>query len=381
MKIDSKLPNTGTTIFTVMSALANEHGAINLSQGFPDYNPPAKLLEAACAALSEGHNQYAPMAGLFDLRLQVAALTKLRHHYDANPETEITIVPGATEAIFCAIQACVNHGDEVIVFDPAYDCYEPSVTLAGGKTIHLPLQLPDFHIDWQQLADAITAATRMIIINSPHNPTGSVLNQQDLERLADIVRDTRIIILSDEVYEYLVYDGHTHQSVLSHAELRERSYAVFSFGKTLHATGWKTGYCIAPAELSRELRKIHQYVCFVAVTPIQRALADYLSHHWGQLSALSNFYQQKRDLFCQGLSKSRFSLKPSAGTYFQLADYGEISDMGDLEFSRWLTTEIGVAAIPLSPFYASEHKSKLVRFCFAKQDATLQEALIKLCQI
>ncbi|MEH6549513.1 MAG: methionine aminotransferase [Pseudomonadales bacterium] len=364
-----------------MSALANKHGAINLSQGFPDYNPPSELLEAACSALSEGHNQYAPMAGLIDLRLQVGALTKLRHHYDADPETEITIVPGATEAIFCAIQACVNHGEEVIVFDPAYDCYEPSVTLAGGKTIHLPLQLPNFHIDWQQLADSITPATRMIIINSPHNPTGSVLNQQDLERLADIVRDTRIIILSDEVYEYLVYDGQVHHSVLSHAELRERSYAIFSFGKTLHATGWKTGYCIAPPALSRELRKIHQYVCFVAVTPIQRGLADYLAHHWGQLNLLSGFYQQKRDLFCQGLNQSRFKLIPSAGTYFQLADYGEISDMGDLKFSRWLTTEVGVAAIPLSPFYAEKNNNTLVRFCFAKQDATLQEALIKLCQI
>ena len=381
MLVKSKLPTVGTTIFTTMSALAQQHGAIHLSQGFPDYDPPTELLEACSKAMLQGHNQYAPMAGLLALREQLALTAEKRYGGRVDPEQEITVVPGATEALFCAINALVHHGDEVIMLDPAYDSYQPAVELAGGQAIRVPLLSPEFKLDWQALADAISPRTRMLIINSPNNPSCSLLSQQDLEQLAELLRDTNIILLSDEVYEYLVYDGKTHASVLGNAELRQRSLAVFSFGKSFHATGWKTGYCIAPPELTAELRKVHQYVTFVANTPVQYALADFYASNNNHLAGLANFYQAKRDRFCQALSTSSFKFTPSAGTYFQLVDYSNISELEDLDFCQWLTREVGVAAIPLSPFYQHPPAQRLARFCFAKQDHTLDLAAEKLCQL
>jgi methionine aminotransferase len=381
VEISSKLPRVGTTIFTTMSALAHEHGAINLSQGYPDYNPPPALLELCAAAMHDGHNQYAPMAGLPDLREQLASLGSQRFGTAIDPDSEVTVVPGATEALFCAIMALVQQGDEVILLDPAYDSYEPAVELAGGRAVHVPLAAPDFTVDWQVLTDHINQRTRMLVINTPHNPTGSVLSAADLTQLATILRDTRVLLLSDEVYEYLVYDDHQHASVLAQPELRERSVAVFSFGKTFHATGWKTGYCIAPPEVTTELRKVHQYVTFVANTPVQHALAGFYANDASHLAGLSQFYQAKRDRFCRALANSRFKFKPSAGTYFQLVDYSDISDLDDLAFCQWLTREVGVAAIPLSPFYAEPPPARLARFCFAKQDETLDAAAEILCRL
>lgn len=377
----SKLPDVGTTIFTVMSQLAQQHGAINLSQGYPDFDPPDELLERVAYHFKNGHNQYAPMAGVGALREALATQIFQSYRRKLDPATEISIVPGATEALFCAIQAVVRPGDEVIVFDPAYDSYEPAVTLAGGTAIHLPLKAPDFGVDWQQVRDTLSPRTRLIIINTPHNPTGSVLRQSDLDTLAEILRNSDTLVLSDEVYEHLVFDGQAHASVLSHVELFQRSFAVYSFGKTYHATGWKTGYCIAPAPLMEEFRKVHQFVTFVAVTPIQMGLADYMQQNNTHLDELAGFYQTKRNQFCEGLVDSRFRLTPSCGTYFQLADYSAISDLPDTEFCRQLTIDHGVAAIPLSPFYQQMPEQKLVRFCFAKQANTLEQAINKLCRI
>lgn len=379
--LTSKLPDCGTTIFTVMSQLALDHNAVNLSQGFPDFSAPADLLERVAWHLQSGHNQYAPMAGLPALREQIARKTQLAYARSVNPDSEITVTSGATEALYSAIAAFVNPGEEVIVFDPAYDSYDPAIRLAGGKAVHIPLAGPDFHIAWDRVEDAINAQTRMIILNTPHNPTGAVLNADDMHSLAELVRDTDIFLVGDEVYEHIIFDGQSHQSLLRHSELAERSLVISSFGKTFHATGWKVGYCVAPEKLMSEFRKIHQFVQFCVVTPIQHGLADYLradTQHW---QTLSSFYEAKRDRFAELLSPSRFSLSPSAGTYFQLADYSAISDEADVEFTRRMTIEKGVAAIPISVFYAIPPKQNLIRFCFAKNDSTLEQAAEILCKI
>ena len=381
--IASKLPSVGTTIFTTMSQLAAETGALNLSQGFPDFEAPTALLEAVGRHVMAGHNQYAPMTGLPVLREQVALKIQALYGRSVDPQQEITITPGATQAIFCAIQSVVQAGDEVIVFDPCYDSYEPSVQLAGGHCVHLPLTLPDFQIDWEALAGAITPKTRLIILNTPHNPSGAILSAQDWVRLADLIRDTQIFVLSDEVYEHLVFDGVAHASVLAQDELYERAFVISSFGKTCHVTGWKTGYVVAPLKLSEELRKVHQYVSFAGVTPLQWALADFMAEHPEHVTELPAFYQAKRDLFCNHLAESRFKLTPAAGTYFQLADYSEIRpDLSDVEMAYWLTQEHGVASIPISVFYQRppEHL-RLVRFCFAKREETLRLAAERLSRV
>ena len=381
--IISKLPNVGTTIFTRMSQLAVETGALNLSQGFPDFDGPQALRDAVGRHIAAGHNQYAPMTGLPALREQVAAKIARSYGRMVSADTEVTIVPGATQGIFCAIQALIHPGDEVIVFDPSYDSYEPSVELAGGRCVHVPLALPNFAIDWQRLQDALSDKTRLIILNSPHNPSGALISRAELDQLAALIRERDIYLISDEVYEHLVFDGIQHASVLAHEELYQRAFVVSSFGKTYHVTGWKTGYVVAPPALSAELRKVHQYVSFCGVTPLQWALADYMAEHPEHVEELPAFYQAKRDLFCDLLAGSRFTFTRAAGTYFQLVDYSAIrSDLDDVAMAEWLTREHGVAAIPVSVFYQSPPADlRLVRFCFAKREETLRQAADKLCAI
>ena len=379
--LDSKLPNVGTTIFTVMTRLAEEHGAVNLSQGFPDFDPPAGLIERVEHYLGVRCHQYAPMPGVTTLRSAIAGKLLDLYGVTADPDTEITVTSGATEAIFCAVQALVRSGDEVIVFDPCYDSYEPSVTLAGGRVVHVPLTLPHFGIDWEALRSSLNARTRLVIVNSPHNPSGALLETADLDRLAELLRPWGCYVLSDEVYEHIIFDGKRHATVLAQPELAERSLAVFSFGKTYHATGWKLGYAVGPAALTAELRRVHQYVTFASVSPLQFALADFLAAHPEHHRQLPEFYREKRDYFCELLGQTRFEYQPSAGTYFQLADYSAISDLPDVEFARWLTTEQGVAVIPVSVFYRQPPAMRLVRFCFAKQPATLDAAAARLAQL
>lgn len=381
--ITSKLPNVGTTIFTRMSQLAGETGALNLSQGFPDFDGPQALREAVARHIAAGHNQYAPMTGLPALREQVAAKIARSYGREVSVDSEITITPGATQAIFCAVQALIRPGDEVIVFDPCYDSYEPSVELAGGRCVHVPLARGDFAIDWQHLEDALSAKTRLIILNSPHNPSGALISRTELDRLAELIRHRDIHLISDEVYEHLVFDGSQHASVLAHEELYQRAFVVSSFGKTYHVTGWKTGYVVAPPALSAELRKVHQYVSFCGVTPLQWALADYMAEHPEHVTELPGFYQAKRDLFCDLLVGSRFSFTRTPGTYFQLLDYSAIrDDLDDVAMAEWLTREHAVAAIPVSVFYQQAPKDlRLLRLCFAKREETLRQAAEKLCAI
>jgi methionine aminotransferase len=378
MQLETKLPKVGTTIFTVMSQLAVQHGAVNLGQGFPDFDGPSALRDAVTRHMNEGRNQYAPMTGVPRLREQIALKCERCYGRKPSADTEITVTSGATEALFAAIAAVVHPGDEVIVLDPCYDSYEPAIELQGGRAVHVPLRLPDFSVDWQRVRDAISSRTRMILINSPHNPAGSALAQSDLDTLAEILRGTRVLVLADEVYEHIIFDGLLHQSVLRHAELAARSFVVSSFGKTYHCTGWKVGYCVAPPALSAEFRKVHQYLTFATFTPAQWALADVLEampEHYLELPA---FYQAKRDRFRALLEGTRFKLQPVAGAYFQLADYSAISQQDDLSFCEWLTREKGVAAIPVSAFYETPPDARLIRFCFAKTDATLQQAAERL---
>ncbi len=381
MQIETKLPKVGTTIFTVMSQLAMEHKAVNLGQGFPDFEVPTQLREALARAMAEGRNQYAPMAGVLKLREQIALKTERLYRRRVSPDTEITVTSGATEAIFAAIAASVRAGDEVIVLDPCYDCYEPAINLQGAQAVHVPLTLPRFGVDWQRVRDAVTPRTRMIMINSPHNPSGAVLAAADLDALAAIVRGTGILILSDEVYEHILFDGREHQSVLRHAELVERSFVISSFGKTYHCTGWKVGYCVAPKALTAEFRKVHQYLTFCTFHPAQWAFAEMLETEPQHYLDLPAFYQGKRDRFRALLSGSRFRLLDVPGGYFQLVDYAAIRDTDDLNFCEWLVREAGVAAIPVSAFYETPPDAKLVRFCFAKTDATLQGAAERLCAL
>jgi len=372
----SKLPDIGTTIFTVMSKMAADYGAINLSQGFPDFDCPDRLRELVAEHLNGRKNQYPPMAGILPLREKIAAKVHTLYGAQVCPENEVTVTSGATEAIFDAIQATVGRGDEVILFDPAYDCYDPAIRLAGAVPVRLPLTSPAYEIDFEALASAITPRTRMVMINSPHNPCGSVLTREALDKLAATIRGHDIVVLSDEVYEHMVFEGQGHASVLGHDELRDRSFAVFSFGKTYHATGWKLAYCIAPAGFTAEFRKVHQFVTFTSVSFLQYALADYMRECPQHATELSSFYQSKRDRFCELLAPSRFRFTPSAGTYFQLADYSALS------FVTRLTREHGVAAIPLSPFFASpQPESRIIRFCFCKEDATLAAAAERLCAL
>lgn len=364
-----------------MSKMAQDFAAINLSQGFPDFDCPEKLKELVVHYLNDRKNQYPPMAGIPQLREQIAHKVATLYGYEADPESEITVTSGATEALFDTVQAVIHAGDEVIMFDPAYDSYEPAVTMAGGKSVRLALRLPDYSIDWKLVEQAVTDKTRLIIINSPHNPCGSVLDNNDLDALAAIIAERDITVLSDEVYEHMVFDGDRHCSVLTHPQLRSRSFAVFSFGKTYHVTGWKMAYCVAAKPLTTEFRKVHQFVTFTTNSFLQYAIADFMAICPEHATDLAGFYQQKRDRFCELLEPSRFKLSPSRGTYFQLADYSEISDKPDMEFVRELTQEKGVAAIPLTPFYAQPPESRIIRFCFCKDDETLVKAAEILCRL
>ena len=378
--MQSKLPHVGTTIFTTMSAMAQTHGAINLSQGYPDFSPPQALLDLQTQFLNQGKNQYPPMTGIPELREQIALKVADLYQARVDMDTEITITSGATEGLFVAIQAVVRPGDEVIVFDPAYDAYDPAITLAQGKTIHIPMD-DEFKIDWQRVKAAVTKNTRAIMINSPHNPSGSILTGADLDALEAIIAQQEIYVISDEVYEHMVFDGEAHLSVLSRPAIYERAFVISSFGKTYHATGWKVGYCVAPPLLSTEFRKIHQFVVFTTHTPTQWALAAYMKLAPAHCQELVGFYQDKRDLFLDAMKDSAFSMRQSQGTYFQLADYHQISDLPDVEFAQYLTREVGVAAIPISVFYQQPVTSRTVRFCFAKDDKTLQAACAKLSAI
>lgn len=373
MRIDSKLPNVGTTIFTVMSGLAHQVGAINLSQGFPNYNPSERLQALVSEHMAKGANQYSPMPGLPALRERIAAKMNLMYGAEINPDTEITITAGGTQAIFCVIAAFVRPGDEVILLEPCYDSYRPSVETVGGTAIVHALSAPDYQVDWQAVKQLITPRTRMLCINTPQNPTGTILRAADLSALNDILRGTNVLLMSDEVYEHLIYDGEPHASVLRFPELYQRSLAIYSFGKTYHNTGWKTGYCIAPPELTKEFRKVHQFNVFSANTPMQAAFADFMADSEAYLS-LPNFYQQKRDFFLKAMSGTRFKPLHCAGTYFQLFSYGHLSDEPDLDFCKRLTTEYGVAAIPVSSFYSDGRDEKVIRLCFAKTEDLLEQA-------
>ena len=375
-----KLPDVGTTVFTVMSRRAAEAGAVNLGQGFPDYPIDARLAELVRQAMAEGHNQYAPMPGLPALLEQVAAKLQRVYGVNVDPVNEITVTLGATEAIYSAIQALVGVGDEVIVFDPAYDSYDPAVRLAGARCIHVPLVPPDFKTDWDQVRKHVNARTRLVIINSPQNPACSCLEPDDLDALAATVRAHNCAVLSDEVYEHMVYDGARHASVLAHEELRARSVAVYSFGKTLHATGLRVGYAVAPPRLTDELRKVHQYNTFTIATCLQHAIAEYLRERPQCGADLAQYFQQKRDRLTGLLEGTGLQVLRSAGSFFQLVDYGAVSTRGDVELAGALIEEAGVATIPLSVFYREPPTLRLLRLCFAKRDATLAEGARRLAE-
>jgi methionine aminotransferase len=377
--VESRLPDVGTTIFTVMSALAQQHGAVNLGQGFPDFACDPRLIDAVDAAMRGGLNQYPPMAGVPLLRERVAAKIESLYGHRYDPGEEVTITAGATQAILTAILALVHAGDEVIVLDPCYDSYDPNIRLAGAVPVHVPLQPRTFAPNFDAIAAAITPRTRALVLNSPHNPSGTVWSQADMLRLAELLRPTGIVLVSDEVYEHMVYAG-AHQSVARFPELAARSVVVSSFGKTYHVTGWKVGYAVAPAALSAEFRKVHQFNVFTVNTPMQHGIAAFMadaSHHLG----LSAFYRAKRDLFRAGLARTRLRALPCDGTYFQCVDYAQVSERSEADFCRWLTTEIGVAAIPVSAFYAEPFEQRIARFCFAKKDETLSLALERLAAI
>jgi methionine aminotransferase len=378
MPFQSKLPDVGTTIFTVMSRRARELGALNLGQGFPDYDIDPRITELTSQAMSEGRNQYAPMEGVMELREQIAAKLTQSYGVNVNPDSEITITLGGTEAIYCAVQAVVGQGHEAIVFDPAYDSYDPAVRLAGGRCIHIPLMPPTFRYDWERVAATITDRTRLIIINTPHNPACTTATREDLDRLAEVIRGRDIYVVSDEVYEHVTYDGIKHASVLAHPELREKSFAVFSFGKTLHATGLRVGYSVAPPELTRELRKVHQFNTFSIAHPTQVAISLYLAEKPESWQNLAAFFQAKRDRVRAALEGTGFVAPPAQGTYFQLVEYTAFSTAPDVTFAERLLTEAGVATIPLSPFYKDPPKLTMLRLCVAKQDKTLDDAIDRL---
>ena len=379
-QLTSRLPQVGTTIFTVMSALAQQHDAVNLGQGFPDFDCDPSLLDAVDAAMRSGLNQYPPMTGVAALREAVSAKVAALYGHSYDPATEITITAGATQAILTAILAIVHPGDEVIVLDPCYDSYEPNIALAGGVTVHVPLTPGSFEPDFAKIAAALTPRTRALIVNTPHNPSATVWSAAHMERLAQLLRPTDVLLIADEVYEHMVFDGQLHQSVSRWPELAQRSFVVSSFGKTYHVTGWKVGYVAAPAALTAEFRKVHQFNVFTVNTPMQHGLARFMAnpaHHLG----LPAFYQRKRDLFRAGLANTRLRLLPSQGSYFQCVDYAAVSDLKEEDFCRWLTAEVGVAAIPLSAFYQGGFEQHFARFCFAKKDETLNLALERLARL
>ncbi len=379
MTPQTKLPKVGTTIFTVMSQLALEHQAVNLGQGFPDFDVPRRLVDALARAMAEGRNQYAPMTGIPALRQAIADKTLACYGRKVDADAEVTVTSGASEAIFDAVLALVRPGEEVIVLDPCYDCYEPAIDLAGATAVHVPLDPADFSVDWQRVRDAITPRTRMLMVNTPHNPSGAMFGEADIAALRDLLRDTGIILLSDEVYEHIVFDGRRHESVLRDPELAARSVVVSSFGKTYHCTGWKIGYAIAPPALSAEFRKVHQYNTFCSFAPAQWAFAEMIREEPQHHEQLGAFYQAKRDRFRAQLLGTRLRPLPVPGGYFQLVDYSAVSDLDDVAFCRWLTIEKGVAAIPLSPFYAAPPAGqRLARLCFAKNEATLDAAIARL---
>tara|TARA_R110002050_G_scaffold149463_1_gene276028 strand:+ start:63755 stop:64912 length:1158 start_codon:yes stop_codon:yes gene_type:complete len=378
--ISSKLPRVGTTIFTVMSQLAAEHNAINLSQGFPDFPVSPELISLINENMKLGFNQYAPMQGDFGLREELAIKAYNLYGRVYDPETEVTVTAGGTQAIYTAITAFLRDGDEVIVFTPAYDCYVPAIELAGASPMFVELHAPDFKVDWNEVKKLVNHHTKMIIINSPHNPSGTIWSAEDMQHLEKLTHDTGIIILSDEVYQHIIYDGASHQSVARFPNLARRSFLVGSFGKTFHATGWKIGYAMAPVELMKEFNKVHQFVTFAVNHPIQKAMATYLQNEDNYLH-IGEMYQAKRDLFIKALQGSKFTIKPAQGTYFQLLDYSEITDKKDTEFARELTIKHKIASIPVSVFYQNNSEDKVLRFCFAKQDETLLKAAEILCAI
>ena len=373
MQIQSKLPNIGTTIFTVMSGLAREHNAINLSQGFPDFGCDPFLLELAQKYMQAGFNQYPPMQGVMPLRERITEIIKNCYGANYNPDTEITITAGATQGIYTSIAAFINKGDEVIVFEPAYDCYVPAIEVHGGVTVPIQLGYPGFTINWEEVKQKVNSKTRMIIINTPHNPSGTVLNEKDLLQLQNIVSGKNILVLSDEVYEHMAFDNHPHQSVARFEQLRQQSIIISSFGKTVHTTGWKIGYVAAPKDIMAEFRKVHQFLVFAVNHPLQLALSDFLADKKNYFE-LKNFYQRKRDNFQKLIAGSRFGIEPCTGTYFQLLSYKNISDEKDTDFAIRLTKEKKLASVPLSVFYSKHTDNKLLRFCFAKKDETLQQA-------
>ena len=378
--IQSRLPNVGTTIFTVMSALASEKGAVNLGQGFPDFHCDPRLLQAVTDAMAQGHNQYPPMTGIAPLREAVATKVSTLYGHDYNPTTEITITAGATQAILTIILAVVHPGDEVIVLEPCYDSYVPNIELAGGVVVRVPLTPGTFRPDFDKIAAAITPKTRAIIINSPHNPSGMVWSRDEMLQLQDLLEPTQVLLISDEVYEHMVFDGQLHQSAARFPGLAERAFIVSSFGKTYHVTGWKIGFVAAPASMSAEFRKVHQFNVFTVNTPMQYGLTAYMADPRPYLD-LPAFYSAKRDLFRAGLARTKFKLLPSQGTYFQCVDISEVSDLSEADFCLWLTNKIGVAAIPLSAFYGNGFDQRVVRFCFAKKDETLKLALERLSKL
>ena len=380
MPITSKLPEAGITIFTTMSKLAADHNAVNLSQGFPDFDPHPDLVNLVSEAMRNGLNQYAPMQGVPDLRNQIAQKVKSLYGATMDPESEITITSGATEALFAAITAVVCPGDEVIIIEPAFDSYAPAIELNRGTPVYVPMTFPDYAVDWERVKSAVSGRTRMIIVNSPHNPTGTAWGTQDIAALGEIISMQDLFILSDEVYEHIIFDGRRHESILRYPDLAQKSFVISSFGKTYHTTGWKIGYCVAPSQLSIEFQKVHQFLTFASNTPIQNAYAQIMKRPDLYLD-LADFYQQKRDLFLKLMEESRFSALPCAGTYFQMMDYGAITDEPDTDFARRMTIEHGVAAIPPSVFYHDRQDHKVLRFCFAKQDKTLEKAAQILCKI
>lgn len=380
MILNSKLPTVGTTIFSVMSKLAKEHNAINLSQGFPDYATNPKLIKFVADAMIDGHNQYAPMEGSFALRELVAE--KMSSFYDVNynPETEITITAGGTQAIFTALASVINPGDEVIIFEPAYDCYSPTIKLLGGLVKPFALHAPDYAIDWEMVKMLFSVNTKMIIINNPHNPTGSILSKKDIDALIKLTKNTDILILSDEVYEHIIFDGEQHESVSKYPVLKERSFIVASFGKLLHTTGWKIGYCLAPAKIMAEFRKVHQFNVFSVNTPMQIGISNYLKSE-NIYQEIPSFFQQKRDLFRSLLSETKFKLLPCKGSYFQCVSFERISEEKDIDFAKKLVTDFGVASIPVASFYTKNSDTKILRFCFAKEEKTLKSAIERLMKV
>ncbi len=380
MILNSKLPTVGTTIFSVMSKLAKEHNAINLSQGFPDYATNPKLIKFVADAMIDGHNQYAPMEGLMQLRELVAE--KMSSFYDVNynPETEITITAGGTQAIFTALASVINPGDEVIIFEPAYDCYSPTIKLLGGLVKPFELHAPDYAIDWEMVKMLFSVNTKMIIINNPHNPTGSILSKKDIDALIKLTKNTDILILSDEVYEHIIFDGEQHESVSKYPVLKERSFIVASFGKLLHTTGWKIGYCLAPTKIMAEFRKVHQFNVFSVNTPMQIGISNYLKSE-NIYQEIPSFFQQKRDLFRSLLSETKFKLLPCKGSYFQCVSFERISEEKDIDFAKRLVTDFGVASIPVASFYTKNSDTKILRFCFAKEEKTLKSAIERLIKV